>query len=72
MNPSTIINDPSTSKWLREALESAMKRDPLDALYDAHMLFQALKERSNAIQMEARQSALVGRPVHAFPKGRWS
>ncbi len=40
-----ILDDPATSFWLKNALRSALNRDPVDALNDAEVLVVALKER---------------------------
>lgn len=40
------LNDPSASHWLRDALQSAMKRDPVDAANDAEVLARLLDERA--------------------------
>jgi hypothetical protein len=39
-----VLNDPSTSFWLKKALEDNLKRDPVDAAIDADILFHLLKE----------------------------
>ncbi len=39
------LADPSTTYWLRDALKSALLRDPVDALRDAEALADLLKER---------------------------
>lgn len=39
------LADPCTTYWLRDALKSALARDPLDALRDAEMLADLLRER---------------------------
>ena len=39
------LADPSTTYWLRDALKSALARDPLDALRDAETLASLLRER---------------------------
>ena len=36
------LADPSTSYWLCDALKSAMKRDPVDAINDAEALLKLL------------------------------
>ena len=33
-----VLADPAASRWLKGALESAMLRDPVDAVYDAELL----------------------------------
>ena len=38
----TILADNAASSWIRLALESALKRDPVDALNDALALAAAL------------------------------
>ena len=39
------MNDPSTSRWLRVAINEALARDPVDAFNDAAMLAELLRER---------------------------
>jgi hypothetical protein len=34
-----VLNDPTSSNWLKWALRSALHRDALDATNDAEMLF---------------------------------
>ena len=45
---SDILQDPSASDWLKEALRSALERDPEDALNDALALAGALEEKLRA------------------------
>jgi hypothetical protein len=40
-----ILDDPAASFWLKNALQSALNRDPVDALNDAEVLVVVLKER---------------------------
>ena len=40
-----ILSDPTTSKWLHDALITSLDRDPEDAVNDAEFLFNFLKER---------------------------
>jgi hypothetical protein len=40
-----ILDDPSLSSWLKDAIEMAYEQDPLDALHDAHRLLKMLGER---------------------------
>ena len=45
-----VLADPSSSYWLRDAIKSAMKRDPLDALRDAETLAEVLRENLAEIE----------------------
>lgn len=38
-----LLNDPSISDWLKNALTSALNRDPVDSLNDARLLAAALE-----------------------------
>ncbi|WP_252011291.1 hypothetical protein [Vibrio sp. SCSIO 43140] len=38
----TLLNDPSTSNWLKQQLQESKNRDPLDALNDAEILVSVL------------------------------
>lgn len=40
-----VFNDPAASTWLREALRTALERDPADALNDALALADILDTR---------------------------
>ena len=40
-----VLADPSTSYWLKSAIEAAMGRDPVDALNDALVLAAVLDGR---------------------------
>lgn len=40
-----LLRSPGTSFWLRDAISSSMKRDPVDALSDAEVLLDLLKRR---------------------------
>lgn len=44
---------PATSDWLRSALMSSTRRDPLDALVDARALAFWLNERHEAVMYAA-------------------
>ena len=37
-----VLACPSTSTWLKSALQSALRRDPADAYYDAKLLAELL------------------------------
>ncbi|MEI6747123.1 MAG: hypothetical protein WCL34_14255 [Methylococcaceae bacterium] len=40
-----ILNNPTTSEWLKSSLRGALVRDPLDVTNDAEMLFIVLSVR---------------------------
>ena len=44
-----LLGDGATSVWMREALASALKRDPIDTANDAEALAQLLLWRAEAI-----------------------
>lgn len=45
-----LINDPSTSYWLKTQLMTTQMRDPVDALNDAKALVVALSHRLSVIE----------------------
>lgn len=47
-----VLNEPSTSDWLKNAVKSAFNRDAVDAVNDAELLAELLREHLE--QMEAR------------------
>lgn len=60
----SIIRDPSTSFWMRNALDSALDRDPVDAANDAEVLAQVLKDecdRKLSADMAVLNSSQTGR-----------
>jgi len=38
-----LFDDPATSFWLKNALKTALQRDPVDALNDAQILVERLQ-----------------------------
>jgi hypothetical protein len=44
-----ILDDPAASDWLKGALQSALERDPVDALNDALVLAGALEARLRVV-----------------------
>ena len=44
-----VLADPAASLWLKEALSSALDRDPVDAANDAEVLDQLLGRRCQEI-----------------------
>lgn len=49
ITPELILNDPAASFWLKNALRSALERDPVDAANDAAVLAIALQEWCDAV-----------------------
>jgi len=47
-----VLSDPAASFWLKDALRSALARDPVDAANDAEVLFRLLDERCHEILSE--------------------
>ncbi len=45
MEMNELLNDRAISFWFKDALKSALKRDPLDALSDAELLTSVLQKR---------------------------
>lgn len=52
-----ILNDPSTSHWLRDALKTAMLRDPVDVANDAETLAIIFAKRATEQTAQAKQRA---------------
>ena len=44
-----VLADPAASFWLKMALRSALRRDPVDAAHDSEVLAQLLGQRCDAI-----------------------
>lgn len=40
-----ILKDPAASYWLKDALKSAVERDPVDAVNDAAVLLKVLRHK---------------------------
>lgn len=49
----TILSSPATSTWLKNALTSALGRDPVDAVNDAQLLATVLSNRHDEISSAA-------------------
>jgi hypothetical protein len=49
MKLNEILEDPSLSLWLKDAIKTAYERDPVDALHDARRLLKMLAERYTQI-----------------------
>ncbi len=44
--PAAILADPTASHWLKNALQTALARDPVDAANDADLLARLLESRA--------------------------
>ncbi len=56
-----ILNDPTTSDWLKSSLRGALVRDPLDVTNDAEILFLVLSVRLGEMFTNALASnGLIG------------
>jgi hypothetical protein len=44
-----VLADPAASYWLKDALRSALPRDPVDAANDSDVLARLLERRCRAI-----------------------
>ena len=47
--PESILASPIASFWLKNALTTALDRDPVDAVMDAELLAAVLAERTAAL-----------------------
>ena len=50
-----ILVDVSASDWVKDALRSALKRDPVDALNDAETLVKTLRENLDDMQRRVNE-----------------
>ena len=50
MDEQQILNDPSTSFWLKEAIQKSDARDPIDVLNDLDVLYTLTEQRIGADQ----------------------
>ena len=53
-----LVQDPAVSFWLRDALTSALTRDPVDAAADAGLM---------SIILDRRAAAISARNLHHLP-----
>ena len=57
-----ILSGPGTSTWLKNALTTALDRDPVDAVNDAELLAMVLGHRADQVNTMA-QAELDARDV---------
>ena len=56
-----ICSDPSLSYWLRNALTSALERDPVDAAHDAGLLALVLDRRATQVLATSQAEVVIER-----------
>jgi hypothetical protein len=44
-----VLADRCASYWLKNALKTAVQRDPIDAMYDAELLAEILRARTGEV-----------------------
>ena len=64
-----VLNDFSASYWLKNALSSALQRDPIDASRDAELLARLLREWADELLTWAIRENMIGR-IATQPSGR--
>lgn len=52
-----VLANPRMSPWLKEALRSALDRDPVDVLNDLELLAILLREHSQALLVRGQATA---------------
>ena len=62
--PEEVLRDPAGSFWLKDALRSALARDPVDAANDAEVLARLLDRRCRKLQSESTQTSGVACATH--------
>jgi hypothetical protein len=51
-----VLADPTASRWLKDALHSAMRRDIVDAINDAEALLAILQDRFDKLSAGYKQT----------------
>jgi len=64
-----ILGDFSASFWLKQALASALERDPVDALADAEVLSEVLRERLDRLCTQLYPPDLITARIVECPRG---
>ena len=54
-----LLNDPALSHWLRDAMLSALERDPVDAANDAGLLALVLDRRAGEVAARAMAQVIL-------------
>lgn len=58
-----ILDDPCASFWIKNALRSALVRDPVDALNDAELLVNILQENLVILQHPTGETSTFKNPI---------
>lgn len=53
MSANDILNRQDASYWLKNAIKTALQRDPVDAVNDAEILVQVLRRRCDTVLRSA-------------------
>lgn len=64
---SEVLADFSASHWLKEALRSALHRDPVDAANDAEILYSVLAAKASLPQSDSATPE-QSQPAQALPQ----
>lgn len=57
--PNEILQDPTASYWLKDALRQSLGRDPVDAVNDAEWLAEYLRSRLHSLMGAAASLAVL-------------
>lgn len=60
-----IMNDPSTSDWLKRSVLALSRRDPVDALGDASVLIMLVTQRIEELEHAADRASVATAAVIA-------
>lgn len=55
-----LLNDCASSHWLRSALASALRRDPVDAAQDAELLLSVLLAKLEEVEQAPKARRQIG------------
>lgn len=67
MNIEAILQSPTVSFWVKDALQSALKRDPVDAANDAEMLAAILSSIADEQAAASATDQVLAKAMHPHP-----
>ena len=67
MNIEAILQSPTVSFWVKDALQSALKRDPVDAANDAEMLAAILSSIADEQAAASATDQVLAKVMHPHP-----